>query len=246
MAESDLTIKSYILWKFMPFSVVLIMLYIVRKRKKKVAAWMLSRLEGPMNRATSKEKKDLFQDLNKLKRSSDRPITILEIGPGTGPNFSFYPKKLSVTCLDPNDEFNPYLLNKARREGIRIEAIVRGFAEKMTMFDSDSFDAVVSTFVLCSVRSQELAVKEIKRVLKNGGKFYFLEHISSEKKGFIYLMQRLLNPVCKVILDGCQVIRDTPALIQKAGFSNVNVRRFDGKRPFAFIHKPLCIGYATK
>jgi ubiquinone/menaquinone biosynthesis C-methylase UbiE len=46
-----------------------------------------------------------------------------------------------------------------------MERFIVGFAEDMKDVEDNSVDIVVSTMVLCSVRSIERALKEIQRVL---------------------------------------------------------------------------------
>ena len=107
---------------------------------------------------------------------------VLEIGVGSGNNLSFLPSPCSLSCLEPNVEFQQYVKhNLERHPGVHLTKFVKGFAEDMKEFEDNTFDAVVCTFTLCSVRHPEKALSEIKRVLKP---VCFLK-ILSEKNEFL-------------------------------------------------------------
>ena len=92
---------------------------------------------------------------------------VLEIGVGSGYNLSFLPEKCKLSCLDPNPEFQKYVVQFLRDyPGVHLEQFSAGFAENMSQFETNTFDAVLCTFVLCSVRDPVKVVSEIKRVLK--------------------------------------------------------------------------------
>ena len=77
-----------------------------------------------------------------------------------------------------------------------------------------TFDSVVSTFTLCSITNIEQAISEIHRVLKPGGKFFFVEHGLSNEPG-IQVWQNRLTPLQKVIGDGCHLNRNIRQLIER-------------------------------
>lgn len=53
-------------------------------------------------------KQALFADLNG---------NVLEIGPGTGPNLSYYPANIHWIGIEPNSFMHPYLRQEAERLG---------------------------------------------------------------------------------------------------------------------------------
>jgi ubiquinone/menaquinone biosynthesis C-methylase UbiE len=87
-----------------------------------------------------------------------------------------------------------------------------------------SFDSVVSTWTLCSIRHVEQAIAEVYRVLKPGGRFFFVEHGLSNDPS-IQIWQRRLTPIQKVIADGCHLDRNIHQLIQTA-FNAVTLTQF--------------------
>jgi len=103
----------------------------------------------------------------KKKETSGSSLKVLEIGPGTGGNFGYYPSGLRLTTL----ELNPWLQQhfesvKAKHPNLTIEKTLIGNAENMDMIPDNTFDAVIGTHVLCCIKNKEAAVKEIHRILK--------------------------------------------------------------------------------
>ena len=61
---------------------------------------------------------------------------------------------------------------------------------------------------------------EVKRVLRPGGKFLFMEHIGAKRGGILRTMQQLINPLWKFSFENCNLDRDTLAQIRRSGGSN--------------------------
>ena len=81
--------------------------------------------------------------------------------------------------------------------------------------------------VLCSVPNVQSALAEVKRVLKPGGKFLFIEHVlAPEPDRKLRLFQHILNPLQQATADGCHLDRDTLKSIQSAGFAHVDASSF--------------------
>nr|XP_011419354.2 methyltransferase-like protein 7B [Crassostrea gigas] len=249
MAESDLIVKTFVIRRVFPVCAVLIVLYVFKKNSKRingiVSAYVLNRAVPSLNKATKGQKQKLFSGMWDQQRKLGRDLKILEIGAGSGANFQFYPSNSVVTCLDPNEYFHGYLEENSKKNGLSVN-FLKGFAEKMEGVEDNTFDAVTCTLVLCTVRSVEKSLDEVQRVLKPGGKFYFLEHVAAERKSITKFFQRLLNPVWKRAFGGCQIIKETGNEVQKAGFAETQVTPFNGSFPFVFVVRPMCMGIATK
>lgn len=59
-------------------------------------------------------------------------------------------------------------------------------------FSDDSFDSVVCTYSLCNIPDPQLAVNEMKRVLRPGGKLILVDHIRAAVKP-VFWLQKLME-----------------------------------------------------
>ena len=149
---------------------------------------------------------------------------VLEIGGGTGANLPYYPPHTNVTFVEPD----PHMIQRLRRH-IRNQdshaAVVQQVGESLPFADA-SFDAVVTTLVLCMVRDPDAVIQEARRVLKAGGAFLFYEHVISPRPRGQW-WQHKLNPIWKCFTTGCNLDRDLSASIRAAGFNSVQIESFD-------------------
>ena len=167
--------------------------------------------------------------------------TVLEIGPGTGVNLAYYPRDAHWIGLEPNPAMHPYIERAASKLGRTVE-LRQGQAERLDLPD-ESVDAVVSTLVMCSVDDQRRALQEIRRVLKPGGRYVFIEHVAAPRASGLRRVQSFIKPVWQVFGDGCQPDRETWATIEDAGFSSVQLEHFRVATP---IVAPHIAGVAVK
>lgn len=177
---------------------------------------------GDYELAVAQRKRRLFASIPPRSR-------VLDVGIGAGPNLPYLPDDCEVTGLDPNPYMFPFADKRAAglaSRGIRLE-VVEGAAEAIPFADG-SFDAVLCTLTLCSVRDVQTAVKEMQRVLVSGGKLCFVEHVHAEEGG-LRTAQTLLTPLQVLLADGCHLNRDSGSLVQKYGteFSECEVERFE-------------------
>jgi ubiquinone/menaquinone biosynthesis C-methylase UbiE len=166
---------------------------------------------------------------------------VLEIGPGAGANLPYYSRDVRWLGLEPNPAMFPYMQQEAQRLGMTIQ-LREGRAEQLDAADN-SFNAVVSTLVLCSVPDPQRTIQEILRVLKTGGRFVFIEHVAAPRESGLRRRQRIVTPLWKRLGDGCHPDRETWAIIENAGFSSVQIDHFRLKVPIAGPH---IAGYAVK
>ena len=129
----------------------------------------------------------------------------------------------------------------ARRRGASAIDHVSGDAARLP-FDARRFDAVVCTFVLCTVPEPARAVRELARVLRPVGKLLFLEHVVAER-GARRAFQRLLNAPLRLALCGCEVTRDSERTIAANGFVFRAIERFD-LAPMTWLHRRVIHGVA--
>lgn len=166
---------------------------------------------------------------------------VLEIGPGGGANLPYYSAGIRWAGIEPNLYMHRYLREKARSLDLPV-ALRTGIAEQMG-FEDGSFDAVVSTLVLCSVNRLPRVLQEILRVLRPGGRFVFIEHVAAPDGTRTRRVQGWIRPVWKMIGDGCHPDRETWVAIEEAGFDRVDLRHF--RVPFPIVGPHIC-GFAVK
>ena len=141
---------------------------------------------------------------------------VLELGAGTGLNLDLYPDSVQDLTLTEPD---PHMVKQLRKRVAELRSaaqVIEAPGEELP-FEDDSFDTAVVTLVLCTVPNPTATLAEIKRVLKPGGQFLFLEHVRSSDSDLAKWQDRLEKP-WRFLGDGCHCNRDTEAAIKAAGF----------------------------
>ena len=103
--------------------------------------------------------------------------TTLEIAIGTGANLPHYAADLDLTGVD----WSPAMLDATRRRAAQLNRVVTlQQADAAALpFPAESFDTVVSTFAMCCVPDERVALAEALRVLRPGGTLLLADHIRS-------------------------------------------------------------------
>jgi ubiquinone/menaquinone biosynthesis C-methylase UbiE len=135
----------------------------------------------------------------------------LEIGCGWGHNFSHYSPEAAVTAFD----YDAGRVASAARRRACIPLAVAD-AQRLAWADR-SFDAVVGTLVFCSIPQPDLALAEVRRVLKPEGRLFLVEHVRSHH-AWLGRTQDFLAPGWHWLTGGCNLNRDTEASVRAAGF----------------------------
>ena len=180
---------------------------------------------------------------------------VVEIGMGTFPNAKYYtvlpaesgPARMDVIGVDPNDAMSEYAMNgpaidRLRSRGHSVRN-VHGVAEALPMADA-SVDAVVCTLTLCSVPDPSRALAEVRRILKPGGRFLFVEHVLSETDRGLAAQQVALTPLQMKAADGCHLDRRTLEQVKAAGFSQLDSEYFE-LTGFSWLN-PTVVGIAVR
>ena len=152
---------------------------------------------------------------------------VLEIGSGTGVNLSYYPESVNSLVLTEPEPHMLDLLRSKISEGYDGKYRAESFAADGLEFPDNSFDSVVSTLVLCSVDSPEAALGEIKRVLKPGGKLFFIEHVIAKEIPRLIKWQKFFQPFWVCMCGNCHLTRDTEMYISNAGFTFHKIERIN-------------------
>lgn len=178
------------------------------------------------------------KQINKGRKSILSKITeeeILEIGFGTGINLKFYPENVKkIIGIDVNRGMLKQSKKKISDNERTIE--LQEQSGESLPFPNNTINAVLSTYTLCSIKEINLALKEIYRVLKPGGKYYFLEHGLADNPK-TQKWQHRLNPIQKIWADGCNLNRDMKTLITNSGLKIIELKNYYMKRD------PKIVGY---
>lgn len=176
---------------------------------------------------------------------------VLEIGGGTGANLPCYgPAVTSLTITEPQPAMLRRLERAVREHAVRHHGVrhhgpsargLRAPAEDLP-FDDHSFDVAVSTLVLCGVDDQPRALRELRRVLRPGGRLLFIEHVRSGDPGISRLQDRL-NWLNRLVVC-CDCNRPTLDTIRSAGFAVAQVEDTALPKAPPFV-RPAILGTAT-
>lgn len=167
--------------------------------------------------------------------------SVLEIGGGTGANLPHYDGKVESLVLTEPEPAMLRRLQKKAHEQAPLAKILRAPAEDLP-FEDDSFDTVVSTLVLCGVDDQARAVRELRRVLRPGGRLLFLEHVRSDDPNLARLQDRL-NWLNRLVVN-CDCNRPTLSTIEAADFTISRIERTELPKAPKFV-RPLIVGTAS-
>lgn len=138
---------------------------------------------------------------------------ILEVGVGTGRNIPFYPANAHITGIDFSENMLERAIKRLKEYKANAKLILMD-AQEMD-FPNNSFDAVVTTCVFCTVPDPLKGFSEIKRVIKPNGEIRMLEHMRSDQP-IMGKMMDMINPLV-VGAIGTNINRDTMNIIKEAG-----------------------------
>ena len=169
---------------------------------------------------------------------SDVKGTVLEIGFGTGHNLPFYPQVVDrLVAIDPSAPSAKLARQRIAAAPFPVE-YRKLTGERLDTAD-ETFDAVVSTFTLCTVGDPVAALEQVHRVLKPGGSFHLLEHgLAADPK--VQRWQSRLNGFSQLALGGCNLTRDIEHLVRQAGFT------FEKLDKYYMEGDPKFVGWVTR
>ena len=161
---------------------------------------------------------------------------VLEIGFGTGLNLAHYGRGVkSLVALEPKlpERFAKLDARLAAATFPVERATLR--ADATLPFDAGRFDCIVSTWTMCSIPDLPAALSELRRVLRPGGRFVFVEHGRAEAERTARWQDRL-DPLWARLSDGCHMNRAIDRSVASAGFALVSLDRFRNKGPAVLAH----------
>lgn len=150
---------------------------------------------------------------------------VLELGLGTGLNLLYYPRAVRrIIAVEPNAGTQRRARRRAAQAGIDVD--VRRCVGEYLPFAGAVFDCVVCTFTLCSIDAVDRALAEAFRVLRPGGQLLLLEH-GLHPSASVQKWQRRLNPLQRLLADGCRLDRDVRRLVTAQPFGPVQLDELD-------------------
>lgn len=165
---------------------------------------------------------------------------VVEIGFGTGLNVPFYPVEVSrIFAVEPSRVCMELAKDRITRSNTPV--VMAGLTGEHLDLATDSFDAVLSTWTLCTISKLDEALEEIRRVLKPGGTFHFVEHGHSPDAKTA-LWQRRIEPLNKKLAGGCHLTRRVSEHLARAGFhiDQLNCYYFEGEpKPFGYTFEGI-------
>lgn len=163
---------------------------------------------------------------------------ILEIGFGTGRNLPHYPPTVQrIEAIDPDADLDRYSRPRIAASPIAVD--FHHLDAEHLPFANEQFDTIVCTLTLCSIPDVALAMQEVRRVLKPGGQFLFLEHGLAPDPA-VSKWQHRLDPLQQRLGGGCHLTRDTLQLVQSAGLQLRDAQQYYLRRV------PRFAGYLTE
>ena len=169
---------------------------------------------------------------------------VLEVGFGTALNLEHYgPGVKSLVGLDPMDVADVSAVQERIRDArfpVERHALR---ADGGLPFDAGRFDCVVTTWTLCSIPEVDRALHEMRRVLKPGGRYLFIEHGRAQAEGTARWQDRV-DPLWTRVFDGCHINRPIDRLVEQGGFELTSLDRFRAQGPS--IAAAMYRGVATR
>jgi SAM-dependent methyltransferase len=171
------------------------------------------------------------------------PGELVELGPGVGANFRYLPAGTRLIAVEPNPAMHARLRARAARHQIDLE-LHDVVGEHLDLPDA-SADMVVSSLVLCTVRDPAVVLAEVQRVLRPGGRYAFVEHVTAKDRPVLRRIQRLVRRPWAWVFEGCSCERDLAAVIAGAGFASVDLEEYHLHSPILPFNTHVA-GVATK
>ncbi len=167
---------------------------------------------------------------SKAQLFKDHPDTVVEIGSGAGANMRYLRQGSTLIAIEPNVHMHGNLKKSAKKYGILLE--IKTTTGESIDLPKESCDFVVSTLVLCTVGDPIKCIEEVKKILKPGGSFVFIEHVRAKNKSVLRAIQNLLHKPWHWFFEGCHTNRDIKRLLAQGGFSRLELEEYNLVSPF--------------
>ncbi len=160
---------------------------------------------------------------------------VLEIGFGSGRNLPHYPAQVTgVWAVEPSDL--AWRLARPRISAGGFPVTRAGLDGARLDLPDGRYDAVVSTFTMCTIPDLEAALAEIRRVLRPGGSLHFVEHGRSPEAK-VAKWQGRLQPLHGRVAGGCHLNRPIADQVRGSGLDIEELDTFymEGPKFFRYM-----------
>ncbi|NND75997.1 MAG: class I SAM-dependent methyltransferase [Ilumatobacter sp.] len=179
-----------------------------RRLRSRLEAWLLDVGAADIHEAYGERKAAVIGSM---------AGTVVELGPGTGANMRYYAPGTQVIAIEPNPVMHDRLRAQAERHGVDLE--IRTLRGESIDVDDASADGVVGTLLLCGVDDPAQVVREVHRVLRPGGVYFFIEHVVAPTRTITHTVQRVVRRPHHWLFNGCRTNHDAASLLQAGPFA---------------------------
>ena len=166
---------------------------------------------------------------------------VLEVGFGSGLNVPHYPAAITrVVAVDPAVAGRKLAARRVAASSVPVEYV--GLDGQALPLEPECVDHVLTTWTLCTIPDVQRALREIRRVLRPGGIFHFVEHgLSPDPR--VARWQDRLTPLQRRIAGGCHLNRPIGQLVAGSGLELTQVDNYyaQGPRPFGYMFEGKAI-----
>ena len=199
-------------------------------------AWFFDVFDRYINHIARRHKRAAFTGID--------AEVVVEIGAGVGANLDYLPAGSRLIAVEPSLQMHDRLRERAAEAGIVLELLAQG-AESLPLEDA-GYDEVICSLVLCTVGDTDQVIAEVRRILRPGGRFRFVEHVAAPRWSPRRWLQRAIRRPWAWLFEGCTLDRDTAARLRAAGFSDVQIERERFHRSFFVPVNTTIWGVATR
>jgi ubiquinone/menaquinone biosynthesis C-methylase UbiE len=178
-------------------------------------AWFFHAFDRYINHISRRHKSGAFAGIDSE--------VVVELGAGVGANLTYLRPGTRLVAVEPSLQMHDRLRRRAVEAGIDLELVSNG-AEDLPLEDA-SYDEVICSLVLCTVADPARVLAEVRRILRPGGRFRFVEHVAAPRWSPRRWLQRVIRRPWAWLYEGCTLDRDTAAAIRSAGFTDVSITR---------------------
>ncbi len=139
---------------------------------------------------------------------------VLFVGAGTGTDLLLMPPDIDLFAVDISKKMLEKAKKRAQAHGGTVHLIQADIEH--SPFPVSSFDSIVTSCVFCSVPDPVKGLKEVRRILKPGGKLIMFEHVLS-RNPLLASMLKVMN----YFSAGPDMTRDTVGNVLRAGLAPV-------------------------